>query len=123
MAMFSIDLSKSRDVNLTVNQIDEDEWIVDIGSPSAGAVLTLNTQQVVNLGLISPVEDDPFDYNDAAWQYLLGVIEADENFYTQSYHQVVISMEDLYGADFDMDKFADALDDATKELKSYIRGK
>jgi len=122
MAMFSIDLSKAQNVNLTVNQIDEDQWIVDIGTVDSAAVFTLSTQQVVQLGLID-LSDDFIDYRTAAYDYLLGIVEQDEQNYVEYYSDVELNMKDLYGQDFDMEEFGSELDAATKDLKSYLRVK
>ncbi len=122
MAMFSIDLSKAQNVNLTVNQIDEDQWIVDIGTVDSAAVFTLSTQQVVQLGLIT-LSDDFIDYRTAAYDYLLGIVEQDEQNYVEYYSDVEFNMKDLYGQDFDMEEFGSELDAATKDLKAYLRNK
>ncbi len=122
MAMFSIDLSKAQNVNLTVNQIDEDQWIVDIGTVDSAAVFTLSTQQVVQLGLIT-LSDDFIDYRTAAYDYLLGVVEQDEMNYVEYYSDVEFNMKDLYGQEFDMEEFGSELDAATKDLKAYLRNK
>ncbi len=122
MAMFSIDLSKAQNVNLTVNQIDEDQWIVDIGTVDSAAVFTLSTQQVVQLGLIT-LSDDFIDYRTAAYDYLLGIVEQDEQNYVEYYSDVEFNMKDLYGQEFDMEEFGSELDAATKDLKAYLRNK
>lgn len=122
MANFSVDFSQSNDVNMSIFQVDEDQWIVDIGTPSSAAVIRLSTEQVERLGLIPEVIDE-IDYENAAWEYLLGVIEQDEMNYVEYYSDVTYNLKDQYGESFDMETFGRSLDRATQDLKSLIVSK
>lgn len=121
MATFSIDFSESENVNLTVTQMAEDLWMVDIGGAQDAAVILLSTNQVYRLGLISEVDEDEIDYVEAAWDYLLSVIEQDEINFSEYYARMNDDFVDLYGPDFNMPVFCNQLDIATEQLKSYLR--
>jgi hypothetical protein len=123
MANFSVDFSQSQNVNLSVFQVEEDQWILDIGTPASAAVIRLSTQQVQDLGLIPVIDVEEFDYENAAWEYLLGVIEQDEMNYVEYYSDVTYNLKDQYGGDFDMEAFGQFLDRATQDLKSLIVSK
>jgi hypothetical protein len=123
MAVFTADLTNlvADQVNKSIHQVDEDTWIVDLGSQEDAVVLTLTTAQAVKLGFLSDL--DFTDYQEAAWDYLLSVIEQDEMNYVEYYTSVQESMIDLYGDDFDMEAFGSELNQATKELKGYLRSR
>lgn len=125
MAVFSADLTNlvTDEVNKSIIQLDEDTWLVDIGGPEAAAVLTVTTAQAIKLGFLESQGLSDTDYEEAAWDYLLGVIEQDEMNYIEYRSDVQDSMIDLYGEDFDMEAFGNELDKATKELKSYLRNR
>ena len=124
MANFSVDFSQSNDVNMSIFQVDEDQWIVDIGTSSSAAVIRLSTEQVERLGLIPVIApEDIYDYQAAAWEYLLGVIEQDEMNYVEYYSDVAYNLKDQYGQDFDMEEFGNCLDAATKDLKALVLSK
>lgn len=122
MAVFSADLTNlaTDEVNKSIIQLDEDTWLVDIGGSESAAVLTVTTAQATKLGFLGLGDND---YEKAAWNYLLGVIEQDEMNYAEYWFDVQDSMIDLYGEDFNMEAFGDELDKATKELKSYLRNR
>ena len=125
MAVFSADLTNlvTDEVNKSIIQLDEDTWLVDIGGPEAAAVLTVTTAQAIKLGFLESQGLSDTDYEEAAWDYLLGVIEQDEMNYAEYRFDVQDSMIDLYGEDFDIEVFSNELDKATKELKSYLRNR
>lgn len=125
MAVFSADLTNlvTDEVNKSIIQLDEDTWLVDIGGPEAAAVLTVTTAQAIKLGFLESQGLNDTDYEEAAWDYLLGVIEQDEMNYAEYRFDVQDSMIDLYGEDFDIEVFSNELDKATKELKSYLRNR
>lgn len=123
MAVFTADLSKfnTDEVNKSIHQVNEDTWIVDLGTSEDAVVLTLTTAQAVRLGLLNNDPVEVISYVAAARDYLLGVIEQDEMNYMEYYPSVKENMLDLYGEDFDMESFGSELDKATKELKQYLR--
>lgn len=125
MAVFSADLTNllTDEVNKSIIQLDEDTWLVDIGGQEAAAVLTVTTAQAIKLGFLYPQPLNEADYEEAAWDYLLGVIEQEEMNYVEYYSSVQDSMIDLYGDNFDMEDFGKELDKATKELKEYLRNR
>lgn len=122
MAVFSADLTNlvTDEVNKSIIQLDEDTWLVDIGGPEAAAVLTLTTAQAIKLGFLETEDLDEVDYEECAWDYLLGIVEQDEFNYSEYQSDIQESLIDRYGGDFDMDTFSNQLDKATKELKEYI---